>query len=137
MNWTEQSTREYLDRIGAHYETYTALGQGDTYEQQSRNCHQVLELSSNPYHSMLRYGSIGDTVEDEKFIKRLVARRGTHWIVQDEATPDHNCAFYLADATGCEGAECQIGETLESFIAYLDAWLSMAETPGPFAPLEV
>jgi hypothetical protein len=132
MRWTEDSTRQYLDKHGIAYHTYMALGMGATCEEQEANLHPVLDPPYTPKRCLLRYGEIGDEAPDsfdgwQRVDYTLVARLGAYAILQ------HENVLELVTPDGSP-IEAQIGGTLEQFLDTLKAWQSMATRLYPQNP---
>lgn len=131
MNWTEETTEQYLQGRGVKYHKYQTIFND-----------YILGYNYCPEVTMLRYGNVDDSctkraVQDgvvvEVHSNTIVAEldSGT-LIIRDTPNPEHNSVYLLISRDGCTG-DAQVGGTLESFLTYLNAWSSMANTPDPFA----
>lgn len=131
MKWTQETTEQYLQEAGVKFQKYRTVYNDD-----------ILDYKYCPKVSMLKYGNVGDSCTKRAPLAGVVVEVHSHTIVaeldsdtliiRDTLAPEQNSVYQLVSRNGCEG-DVQVGGTLESFITYLGAWASMANTPGPFA----
>jgi hypothetical protein len=128
MHWDEKTTREYLEKNRIAYSTYETILND-----------RILDYKYSPYLSMLKYGQLHDTCSPNRTtseIKQIVHVCGEHLIVFDPPGEGESCSYQLVQRNGLKG-DCQVGGTLKSFLAYLHAWISLINTPGPFGDSEI
>lgn len=116
MNWTEETTRQYLNEQGIKYHEYLTV-----------NNTMVLDYKWCPYRMLLAHGELGDSGEKWEIVAVLDS---------DTLILRSDNVYQLASRDGWLG-DAQVGGTLEGFVNYLRAWSSMANTPGPFGESEI
>ena len=118
MDWNETTTREQLELRGIAYSTY-----------ENTRGTRVLDQGFSPRECHLRWGQVGDTCSR---LHDTIVWAEDDTLIVERALPGRAIIYRLVSRDGFEG-DSQIGGSLEQFLTYIRAWVSLDATPGPFA----